>query len=564
MFRSLIRAFSSSQKLHKLNREMHFEDVKTLYEQERFTDPIEAINCKKEYLYALKYMNLLEEDKSSEIPQNDIIVEKVFTSKINYSSLIYTIHTGLIIYLGYIIFTKNTEGGGSDFSSLLDSTEHIHSTNCSNVSFKDVRGIDDCREELEDIVSFLKNPELYQNAGAQMIKGVLLTGKPGTGKTLLAKAIAGEAGVTFFYCSGSEFDEMFVGMGAKRVRSLFAEAKKKAPAIIFIDEIDALASNRGSLAGMYTKQSLNQLLTEMDGFSTKEKIIVIAATNFPESLDKAIKRSGRFDKEINIPVPDRKGRGEILDLYLSRIKKDESVDKEAIISKTMGMTGAEISNVVNLAALNAVKAGRVLCLPDDFEQAIDRIKIGLVSRTYTMTESEKMCTVYHELGHAIVGYFTEGAAKLHKVTILPRGQSLGHTSILDSKEDKHRQRAELLANIDVCMGGRAAEEIFFGPENVSSGCSSDLRNATTTCYDAIKAGLFSDKLGVKAYNNIDELGEDERNKIDCLAKEILEESYMRAKKMIKNKIKLVEKLAIELLAKETLTREEFTEIVESI
>ena len=444
---------------------------------------------------------------------------------------------------------------------MLNSESHIRHAENSHVTFEDVKGIDDCREEIEDIVSYLKNPRKYIEAGAKMTKGVLLTGKPGTGKTLLAKAIAGEAGVKFFFCSGSEFEEVFTGLGAKRIRSLFKKARKNSPCVIFIDEIDGIAGNRNNLSNSSTKQSLNQLLIELDGFKANDQVVVIAATNFPESLDKAVRRSGRFDKEITIPVPDLKGRKEILDLYLSRIKHDESINSADIAKKTTGMTGADLANIVNLAALESVKNNKKVSTLEDFEHAIDRIKIGLAIKTYSMTEDEKMNTIYHELGHAIVGYLTKGAGDIHKVTILPRGQSLGHTSIIDAKENKHRTKEELLAHIDVCMGGRAAEEIFFGIENVCSGASSDLNTATQASYSALKTGLFADVAGFTSYNDITELGYEQRNHIDRLVASILDSSYNRAKTLIKENREIIEKLATELKEKETLNKEEFIAII---
>ena len=569
MFRSLLRNIASHKSLRALNREMRFEEVKNLYENLYIKDPEEKILCQEQYYYAIKFLSILEEEKTSEnayIQKSPIILDMDSQDQITQDARESLLSLGIFISFYYLYDKMSTKRKGKSenpFDSIIGSKEHIHYVENSNVTFNDVKGIDDCREEIEDVVDFLKHPGKYIDSGARMTKGVLLTGNPGTGKTLLAKAIAGEAGVRFYYCSGSEFDEMFLGLGAKRIRSLFKKAKKNAPCIIFIDEIDCVAKNRSSSLDSSDSQILNQLLIELDGFEPSDGVIVIGATNFPESIDPAIKRSGRFDKEIYVPVPDLKGRTEILELYLAKIKKDSSINAHDIAQKTIGMTGAELANIVNLAAINAVKYERTICNVDDFEQAIDRIKIGLTVKTYSMTDDERNCTVYHELGHAIVGYYTQGAGNIHKVTILPRGQSLGHTSILDKKEHNDRTKEELLAIIDVCMGGRAAEEIFFGPDQISFGCSSDLNNATQLVYHALKTGIFTEIAGFTSYHDYSTLGDDKRNQIDKIASKILDSSYNRAKDLIRAKINVIEKLAGELKVRETLNKEEFIKIVNS-
>mmetsp|Transcript_217 Transcript_217/g.202 ORF Transcript_217/g.202 Transcript_217/m.202 type:complete len:451 (+) Transcript_217:377-1729(+) len=446
---------------------------------------------------------------------------------------------------------------------MLDSTKHIITAEKTNVTFDDVRGIDECREELSEIVDYLSNPEKYHSTGAKMPKGILMTGRPGTGKTLLAKAIAGEAGVKFYFNSGSDFEEVFVGLGAKRIRELFREAKRNAPCIIFIDEIDALGASRKSKDFNYNRQSLNQLLVEMDGFEPKDNILVIGATNYPESLDHALKRAGRFDKVIDIPMPDKKGRTQILELYLKKVYHDETVTPEIVAKGTIGMTGADLANVVNLAVLNAVKEGRSACNINDVERSIDRILMGVERRSLSLTDEEKLNTAIHEVGHALTAVLTQGADPLHKTTILPRGPSLGMTVSLPDKDKVSINREEILARIDVAMGGRAAEEIFLGIDNLTTGCSSDLDKATQTAYHYTKGGMFDEITGLVNLNALDDDSEGvaQRDLIDKAVRDILDESYKRTKeKLLKNK-SLLMYIAKNLVERETLTQEEFSNLI---
>lgn len=339
--------------------------------------------------------------------------------------------------------------------------------------FDDVHGCDEAKEELQEVVEFLRNPEMFSDLGAKLPKGVLLVGPPGTGKTLLARAVAGEAGVPFFYMSGSEFDEIFVGVGAKRVRELFAAAKSKSPAIIFIDELDAIGGKRNPRDQAHSKQTLNQLLTELDGFDQDTKIIIMAATNLPKLLDKALTRPGRFDRHINVDLPDVRGRIAILQHHAKKLKVSPDVDMTAIAARSPGQSGADLENMLNLAALRASRAKAKLVSKHDLDWAFDRITMGAERKSMIVTEKEKEMTAYHEAGHALVQLFEkESSNRLYKVTILPKGPSLGHTAHLPAMDKYSYTAAEYMSNIRVLLGGKMAEEMRYGDDKVTSGVSS--------------------------------------------------------------------------------------------
>ncbi|ERL88257.1 ATP-dependent zinc metalloprotease YME1L [Dendroctonus ponderosae] len=435
--------------------------------------------------------------------------------------------------------------------------EEIH------VTFDDVKGVDEAKQELKDVVEFLRNPDKFSNLGGKLPKGVLLVGPPGTGKTLLARAVAGEAGVPFFHAAGPEFDEVLVGQGARRVRDLFKAAKERAPCVVFIDEIDSIGSKRtNSVLHPYANQTINQLLTEMDGFHQNEGVIVLGATNRKEDLDQALLRPGRFDVEVTVPRPDYTGRKEILGLYLGKVLAKE-VDLELLARGTTGFTGADLESMVNQAALRAAIDEADCVSMKYLESARDKVLMGPERKSRIPDEDDNLITAYHEGGHAIVAYYTKESHPLHKVTIIPRGPSLGHTAYIPEKERYHVTKSQLLAMMDTMMGGRAAEELIFGPEKITSGASSDLEHATSIAVHMVKDWGMSEKLGLRTMpdDSRHELGPNTNEVIDNEIKRILMESYERAKHILKAHAKEHKAVAEALMKYETLDAEDIKAIM---
>ncbi|WVR08714.1 hypothetical protein IAU60_005772 [Kwoniella sp. DSM 27419] len=431
------------------------------------------------------------------------------------------------------------------------------------VKFSDVHGVEEAKSELEEIVEFLKNPEKFSNLGGKLPKGVLLTGPPGTGKTMLARAVAGEAEVPFLFASGSSFDEMFVGVGAKRVRELFAAARKKAPAIVFIDELDAIGSKRSAKDQHYMKQTLNQLLVELDGFEQSEGVIIIAATNFPESLDKALTRPGRFDRHVVVGLPDVRGRVAILKHHMGEVQFDIDVDPSIIARGCPGMSGADLQNLVNQAAVKASREGSKHVGLRHFEWAKDRILMGAERRSHFVTEESKRATAYHEGGHALVALHTPGAMPLHKVTIMPRGQALGITFQLPEQDKDSYTRREYNAMIDVALGGRAAEEMIFGTDDVTSGCSSDLQRATDVAARMIRSYGFSDKVGLVAHGDEESvyLSGKKKDEIESEIRSFLDNGMTRTSNLLKTHENELHLLAKALVEYETLSLDEVKQVL---
>lgn len=429
--------------------------------------------------------------------------------------------------------------------------------------FKDVQGCDEAKDELQEVVDFLRSPDKYNQLGGKLPKGVLMVGPPGTGKTLLARAVAGEAGVPFFYMSGSEFDEVYVGVGAKRVRELFANAKAKAPAIVFIDELDAMGGKRNERDASYHMQTLNQMLTELDGFDQTTGVVFIAATNFPQMLDKALTRPGRFDRTIHVPLPDVRGRVNILKHYLQAMKIATEVDATLIARGTPGFSGADLENLVNQAAVHASKVGATAVGMLDLEWAKDRVLMGAEKRSMVIQEKDKLMTAYHEAGHAIVALFSQAADPLYKVTIMPRGNALGITYSIPDMDQVSMTKAQMNAHIDKAMGGKIAEEIVYGSDQVTSGCSSDLASATDVAYGMVTQYGMSDKLGSIAWNNdkYHLLSTKTKETIEQEIRRFLDEGEIRAREILTEKRKELDLLAQGLMKYETLNKEEVEKVI---
>lgn len=484
----------------------------------------------------------------------------------------------LILGIAFFALRQVQKGGGAGGAmGFGKSKAKLLTERQGRVTFNDVAGIDEAREELEEIVEFLRDPQRFSKLGGQIPKGALLVGSPGTGKTLLARAIAGEAGVPFFTISGSDFVEMFVGVGASRVRDMFDQAKKNAPCIVFIDEIDAVGRHRGHGLGNSNderEQTLNQLLVEMDGFEANEGIIIIAATNRPDVLDPALLRPGRFDRQVVVPIPDIDGREKILAVHMKKVPLAPDVNPRVIARGTPGFSGADLANLVNEAALLAARRNKRLVAMQEFEDAKDKVMMGAERRSMVMTDDEKKMTAYHEAGHAIVSVNEDASDPIHKATIIPRGRALGMVMRLPERDSYSYHRDKMHANLSVAMGGRVAEEIIFGHDKVSSGASSDIQYATGLARNMVTKWGMSDKLGPLQYEEQQEgylgmggsqrlMGSDETNKlIDSEIRSLVEGAHARATDILKTQEDKLHLLAQALLEYETLTGDEIKGLLE--
>ena len=487
----------------------------------------------------------------------------------------------LLLIIGFVVLmAKTLQSGGSQAMSFGKSKAKLMLDSKVKVTFKDVAGIDEEKQELEEIVDFLKNGEKYIKLGAKIPKGVLLVGVPGTGKTLMAKAVAGEAGVPFFSISGSDFVEMFVGVGASRVRDLFEQAKKHQPCIIFIDEIDAVGRQRG--AGMggghdEREQTLNQLLVEMDGFDENTNIIVIAATNRPDILDNALLRPGRFDRQIVVHRPDILGREQILNVHAKNKPLADDVDLKTLAKRTPGFTGADLQNLLNEAALLAARHNKDKIDMPDLEEAIDKVIAGPEKKSRIISDEEKENTAYHEVGHALLAKLLKNTDPLHKVSIIPRGMALGVTMTLPEKDHLTLKKSQLLDRITMLLGGRVAEEIIYGPDSITTGAQNDLEKVTATARNMVTTYGMSFKMGNMAYGKSEEhvfMGRDFGHSrdyseeiaadIDREVKKIVDERYNLAKELLLGNRDMLEIIAKELLERETLDEEEFEAIMKRV
>jgi cell division protease FtsH len=484
----------------------------------------------------------------------------------------------MLLFIGvWIFFMRQMQGGGAKALSFGKARARLISEKQNKITFKDVAGVDEAKEELREIIEFLKDPPKFQKLGGKIPKGVLLVGPPGTGKTLLAKAIAGEANVPFFSISGSDFVEMFVGVGASRVRDLFEQGKKHAPCIIFMDEIDAVGRHRGAgLGGGHDEreQTLNQLLVEMDGFETNEGVILIAATNRPDVLDPALLRPGRFDRQVVVARPDVKGREGILKVHTKKIPLGPDVDLGVLARATPGFSGADLANLVNEGALLAARANKKLVEMADFENAKDKVLMGVERKSLVISPKERRITAYHEAGHALVAKLLPGTDPIHKVTIIPRGRALGVTQQLPA-EDKHNYSREYLLNdIAILYGGRVAEEIVFGTPEITTGAMNDIERATELARKMVCEWGMSDRMGPLQFGKREEMiflgreiarhqdySERTAMEIDSEVRRLIMDNYERAKEMIQRRLETLHALAEALLEREVLDGPEVDVIV---
>ena len=484
----------------------------------------------------------------------------------------------MLLLIGvWIFFMRQMQGGKGGAMGFGRSKAKLLNEAQGKVTFNDVAGVEEAKEEVEEIVEFLKDPKKFSRLGGKIPKGALLIGPPGTGKTLLAKAIAGEANVPFFSISGSDFVEMFVGVGASRVRDMFEQGKKHSPCIIFIDEIDAVGRSRGAGLGGGNderEQTLNQLLVEMDGFDTNEGIILIAATNRPDVLDPALLRPGRFDRQVVVGNPDIIGREQILKVHVKKINTGPDVKLRTIARGTPGFSGADLANLINESALLAARKNKRVVTMSDIEEAKDKVMMGAERRSMVMSEDEKKLTAYHEGGHAIVALNEEASDPIHKATIIPRGRALGMVMRLPERDQLSVTREKMHADIAVAMGGRIAEEIIFGHDKVTSGASSDIEMVTKMAKNMVTKYGMTTELGTIAYGENEEevflgrsvtkqqnMSEETAKKIDAEVKKIVDKGYERAKKVLNEKIDDLHKIAKALLIYETLSGDEIRDLI---
>lgn len=522
--------------------------------------------------YMPNYPDLIDRLKQASVKIEAMPVESKMNSLLG---IFISWFPGLLLVGIWIYLIRNMQGGGKGMGFGKSKAKMLNEKNVK-VTFKDVAGVDEAKEDLSEIVDFLKNPTKFHEVGGKIPRGCLLIGPPGTGKTLLARSIAGEAGVPFFSISGSDFVEMFVGVGASRVRDMFEQGKKAAPCIIFIDEIDAVGRNRGVGYGGGNderEQTLNQLLVEMDGFEANEGIIIIAATNRPDVLDPALLRPGRFDRQISVSLPDLIGREAILEVHAKKVKLAPDVNLKVIARGTPGFSGADLANLINEAALLTARHNRKVITMIEFDLAKDKILMGAEKRSLQMSDEEKKLTAYHEGGHAIVAFYQPESDPIHKATIIPRGRALGMVQHLPERDQISVTFAKMKAQLATYMAGRVAEEIIFGPEKITSGASSDIQGATNIARAMVTQWGMSDKIGYVCHatendrylvggNRSEPNSSDTANLIDVEVKRFIDEAYKKAKSILNEHLDKLHDLAKSLLHYEMLTGEEIRSLLE--
>ena len=524
--------------------------------------------------YSANYPNLVEKLSESGVSISAVPTDEKMPSLLG---VLLSWFPMLLLIAVWIFFMRQMQGGKGGAMGFGRSKAKMMNEVKGKVTFNDVAGVEEAKEEVEEVVEFLKDPKKFSRLGGKIPRGCLLVGPPGTGKTLLARAIAGEAGVPFFTISGSDFVEMFVGVGASRVRDMFEQGKKHSPCIIFIDEIDAVGRSRGAGLGGGNderEQTLNQLLVEMDGFDTNEGVIIIAATNRPDVLDPALLRPGRFDRQVVVSNPDIIGREKILKVHAKKISMSPDVNLRTVARGTPGFSGADLANLVNEAALLAARKNKRIVTSQEFEEAKDKVMMGAERRSMMMTEEEKKLTAYHEAGHAIVTLNEKAAYPIHKATIIPRGRALGMVMQLPERDEVSQTREQLHAQMAIAMGGRVAEEIIFGDDKVTTGASSDIEQATKRARAMVMRAGLSKELGPILYGENEEevflgrsvarqqnMSEETARKVDAEIKRFVDMGYERAKKILKEKIEDLHKLAKALLVYETLTGSEIEDLI---
>jgi cell division protease FtsH len=526
--------------------------------------------------FSTGYPSNTEQSLINELEQNEVETKVNGSGSSGLLSLL-TLILPFVLFFGFWIFLMNQmQGGGSRVMNFGKSKAKRMSVDAPKITFRDVAGVDEAVQELEEIKEFLENPKKFQALGARIPKGVLLYGPPGTGKTLLARAVAGEAGVPFFSISGSDFVEMFVGVGASRVRDLFEQAKQNSPCIIFMDEIDAVGRHRG--AGMggghdEREQTLNQLLVEMDGFEMKDNIILIAATNRPDILDPALLRPGRFDRQVVVDRPDRKGRKQILEVHTRGKPLGREIELDALAGQTPGFTGADLANLINEAALLTARSGRREISMIELEEGIMRVIAGPEKKTRVMSEKERLVTAYHEVGHAIVGQLLENTDPVHKISIISRGQALGYTISLPTEDKFLTTRAELTDTMAMTLGGRAAEEIVFG--EITTGASNDLEKVTETAKQMVMRFGMSERLGPRVFghdrgqpflgrefSSEPDYSDEIAREIDDEIRRIVEAAHQSAKGLLNEHREKLERISKLLLERETIDAKEFVALLD--